>query len=321
MKPLDYCLYTDKGWVPLTGGEYPPEDERGMLVKILLLGNRSIGKSTFIGHLDSGTFLSDAPYTIGVDFAQVTLTTSNRHLGNQVMLQVWDDLSCQRYRSATKAFYRHASVFFFCFEHKTAIHPTSSETWAGFPSPDAAVEEAFASIKPWISEFSGPSRPIEFPLLPVVVGMKADLVEACDDNTLLRALCQEPRGAEEARADEHTKSERPEGRGLVLARYFEAFAKLMEQRVKAFIEEELRHSTSFPVRCFHTSSKSGSGVHELLQYVADTMQAYRTNGSSGGDRCRAGAVRLPTRLPKVGAADSTTHSTSKKTLFGLCSVA
>lgn len=327
MSKREYCIYTRSGWLLATDREYPPEPERGILVKVLLLGNSFAGKSTFLGRLQTGIFPPHyAPYTIGVEFAQKFMSSSGGLFPDDVKLQVWDDMNHQRYRAITRSYFRNASVFLFCFEHRTVIHPTPPKKWSGFPPLAAAVEEAFHSIKPWICEFSGPSRQIDFPLLPVVVGMKTDLLEDTDELSLINALEEEPLEDVRLAVGERLEAEFPSDEGKRRAaadRYLAAFTNLMELRVKSLIEDELGESTSFPVRCFHTSSKTGRGVDELLQYVADTMQVYRTRGPNGGERCRAGAIRLPSLSRGVVHSN---HSTMSQTSAansvpkGFCSI-
>jgi GTPase SAR1 family protein len=309
MSKLEYCLYSKEGWLLTNGREYPPEQERGMVVKALLLGNTSVGRSTFLCRLQTGSFpLPSLSYTVAAEFAIKVVSSSRGFARDDVKLQMWDAMSLERYPTITNAYYRNATIFLFCFEHKTEIYPTPPNKWSGFPPLEAAVDDAFDSIRSWISEFSGASSPIEFPLVPVVVGMKSDLLEGLDEKSILKALGQEP--TTDSRGEEdRLQTDFPDRKRSALDRYLQAFTQSMERRVKTFIEEELGVVTVFPVRCLHTSSKTGSGVDELLQYVADTMHTYRIRGPNK-DQSRAGAVRLPSLV---------NHSTSSGGRF-TCSV-
>ncbi|KAI9635178.1 small GTPase superfamily [Dioszegia hungarica] len=78
-------------------------------LKILLIGNSSVGKSSLLLRFSSATFLppDEATATIGVDFKVKTITV--RPEGpSQVKLSIWDTAGQERFRVLTGSYYRGA---------------------------------------------------------------------------------------------------------------------------------------------------------------------------------------------------------------------
>nr|XP_043871522.1 EF-hand calcium-binding domain-containing protein 4A isoform X2 [Solea senegalensis] len=72
--------------------------------KVVFLGNSGVGKSSFIQHYCTGSFLSNLNATVGMDFQMKRLT-----LGSiTITLQLWDTAGQERFRSITEQYYRKA---------------------------------------------------------------------------------------------------------------------------------------------------------------------------------------------------------------------
>mmetsp|Transcript_85033 Transcript_85033/g.147538 ORF Transcript_85033/g.147538 Transcript_85033/m.147538 type:complete len:202 (-) Transcript_85033:118-723(-) len=74
------------------------------LVKLLLLGDSAVGKSSLLMRTCEGRFDSNFVLTIGVDFKWKQVERNGRKL----RLQVWDTAGQERFRTITPAYYRAA---------------------------------------------------------------------------------------------------------------------------------------------------------------------------------------------------------------------
>lgn len=74
------------------------------LVKLLLLGDSAVGKSSLLSRFCDGKFDSNFVLTIGVDYKWKSVDRNGRKL----KLQVWDTAGQERFRTITPAYYRAA---------------------------------------------------------------------------------------------------------------------------------------------------------------------------------------------------------------------
>ncbi|XP_041092094.1 EF-hand calcium-binding domain-containing protein 4B-like [Polyodon spathula] len=74
------------------------------LYNVLLVGDSSVGKTSFIQRLKDGEFRSDHCATVGLDSCVHTLLVGDR----RVILQLWDTAGQERYHSITKQVFRKA---------------------------------------------------------------------------------------------------------------------------------------------------------------------------------------------------------------------
>ena len=81
-----------------------PSCEYNYLVKILLVGNSGVGKSSVLMRFADKTFKEQYIYTIGVDFKVRTLEVN----GKRVKLQIWDTAGQERFKAFTSSYYRGA---------------------------------------------------------------------------------------------------------------------------------------------------------------------------------------------------------------------
>jgi small GTP-binding protein len=74
------------------------------LFKIVLIGDSGVGKSNLLSRFTRNEFNLESKTTIGVEFAQKTLTID----GKVIKAQIWDTAGQERYRAITSAYYRGA---------------------------------------------------------------------------------------------------------------------------------------------------------------------------------------------------------------------
>ena len=72
------------------------------MLKVILLGDGGVGKSSLMNVFVSGKFSIDSFHTVGVEFLIKEITVD----GEKVALQIWDTAGQERYRSLRTPFYR-----------------------------------------------------------------------------------------------------------------------------------------------------------------------------------------------------------------------
>ncbi|KAK6589818.1 Ras family SEC4 [Cryptosporidium xiaoi] len=124
------------------------QDKYDHLVKILLLGDSSVGKSSLLLRFCEKKFGSNYTLTIGIDFE--TRIVENR--GKRYKLQIWDTAGQERFRTITPAYFRSAMGVILVY--------------------DITSIESFESLDYWTGILDEYSRS---DLVKVVVGNKLDL--------------------------------------------------------------------------------------------------------------------------------------------------
>lgn len=73
------------------------------LMKILIIGDATVGKTSFVHRYVSGQFSKTYKATVGVDFSVKVLQWSDKE---RVRLQIWDIAGQERFTSMTRIYYR-----------------------------------------------------------------------------------------------------------------------------------------------------------------------------------------------------------------------
>ena len=74
------------------------EKEFDCLIRLVIVGEPCVGKSTVIQRYSKGDFIPHYVSTIGVDFFSKVLNVD----GKNVKIQVWDTAGQERFRTITK---------------------------------------------------------------------------------------------------------------------------------------------------------------------------------------------------------------------------
>eukprot|EP00747_Dinoflagellata_sp_TGD_P099887 gnl/TRDRNA2_/TRDRNA2_167881_c0_seq1.p1 gnl/TRDRNA2_/TRDRNA2_167881_c0~~gnl/TRDRNA2_/TRDRNA2_167881_c0_seq1.p1 ORF type:complete len:241 (+),score=43.31 gnl/TRDRNA2_/TRDRNA2_167881_c0_seq1:199-921(+) len=72
--------------------------------KLIIVGDASAGKSSFMHQFLEGKFRKQSTHTIGVEFGTKIISIGQR----QIKLQIWDTAGQERYRAVTRSYYRGA---------------------------------------------------------------------------------------------------------------------------------------------------------------------------------------------------------------------
>ncbi|XP_076440340.1 ras-related protein Rab-23-like [Babylonia areolata] len=82
------------------------EEEVEVAVKVVVVGNGAVGKSSMIQRYCKGIFTRDYKKTIGVDFLERQIEVK----GEDVRLMLWDTAGQEEFDAITKAYYRGAQA-------------------------------------------------------------------------------------------------------------------------------------------------------------------------------------------------------------------
>eukprot|EP00826_Nyctotherus_ovalis_P036629 TRINITY_DN3268_c0_g1_i17.p1 TRINITY_DN3268_c0_g1~~TRINITY_DN3268_c0_g1_i17.p1 ORF type:complete len:207 (-),score=69.95 TRINITY_DN3268_c0_g1_i17:55-675(-) len=121
------------------------------LIKIILIGDSGVGKTSLMQRFVANKFLSQYKATIGADFSSKDILIDDK----SVTIQVWDTAGQERYQSLGVAFYKGAECCLLVYDITNA--------------------KSFNSLETWKSEFikqASPKNPDTFPV--IVLGNKAD---------------------------------------------------------------------------------------------------------------------------------------------------
>ncbi|CAK9818385.1 Ras-related protein Rab-3 [Anthophora quadrimaculata] len=120
------------------------------MFKLLIIGNSSVGKTSFLFRYADDSFTSAFVSTVGIDFKVKTVFRHDK----RVKLQIWDTAGQERYRTITTAYYRGAMGFILMY--------------------DITNEESFNSVQDWVTQikiFSCDNAQV------ILVGNKCDMDE------------------------------------------------------------------------------------------------------------------------------------------------
>ena len=119
-----------------------------MLVKVILIGDSSVGKTNIMTKYLKNEFKEDSKATVGVEFGSKNFTIE----GHSIKAQIWDTAGQERYRSITNAYYKGAKGAFVVY--------------------DITRKETFSSIDKWITDLrSSADKKINI----ILIGNKTDL--------------------------------------------------------------------------------------------------------------------------------------------------
>ena len=124
-------------------------EESDIILKILLLGDTSVGKTSILKTYNGDKFEENSIGTIGVEYAYKIITYKNM----KIKLQIWDTSGEEKFRSITNNFYRNADGLFLVY--------------------DLTREDTFENIRNWlrdIKEYNGD-------LKIIILGNKLDLFD------------------------------------------------------------------------------------------------------------------------------------------------
>uniref|UniRef100_A0A3P8VT21 Ras-related protein Rab-23 n=1 Tax=Cynoglossus semilaevis TaxID=244447 RepID=A0A3P8VT21_CYNSE len=82
------------------------EEDMEVAIKVVVVGNGAVGKSSMIQRYCKGIFTKDYKKTIGVDFLERQIVVNSE----EVRLMLWDTAGQEEFDAITKAYYRGAQA-------------------------------------------------------------------------------------------------------------------------------------------------------------------------------------------------------------------
>ncbi|MEE6458326.1 hypothetical protein FKM82_000251 [Ascaphus truei] len=126
------------------------------MFKLLIIGNSSVGKTSFLFRYADDSFTSAFVSTVGIDFKVKTVFKNEKRIKLQIWISIWrrfqDTAGQERYRTITTAYYRGAMGFILMY--------------------DITNEESFNAVQDWstqIKTYSWDNAQV------ILVGNKCDM--------------------------------------------------------------------------------------------------------------------------------------------------
>ncbi|KAH7636887.1 hypothetical protein HUG17_7093 [Dermatophagoides farinae] len=117
-------------------------------LKLIMIGDSTVGKTSLINRIRTGTFKSDPFPTIGIDFQTVQVKVDNEFYD----LQLWDTAGQERYHSITRNYYRRVDAICMVF--------------------DITKEQTFLNVRNWLTSIEDT---VFEPIPLLLIGNKCDL--------------------------------------------------------------------------------------------------------------------------------------------------
>lgn len=130
-----------------------------VILKILLLGDSNVGKTSLIERFVNDKFVTTYKTTIGSDFAAKQVAIEGRY----VTLQIWDTAGQERYQSLGSTFYRGTDGVFLVY--------------------DRTNEETFESVKKWKAKFTDETGCTTEEVPMILIANKSDMEEIVEDDS------------------------------------------------------------------------------------------------------------------------------------------
>ncbi|KAG7493311.1 bud site selection BUD4-like isoform X1 [Solea senegalensis] len=107
---------------------------KSRVFNVLLVGDSSVGKTSFLKRAQSGKFSSDLPPSVGIDSCRWTVVVD----GKPVALQLWDTAGQERFRSITRQVFHRAQAFLLMYDVTSSQSFSAVNYWANCIQEGAA---------------------------------------------------------------------------------------------------------------------------------------------------------------------------------------
>jgi small GTP-binding protein len=114
-----------QGGMQGSGASAQKQSLSSYFVKILLLGDTGVGKSSLMFRFSEGEFKSGLIGTAGVDYKMKNIELG----GKSIKIQIWDTAGQERYRTLTKAYYRGAAGIILVYDVTDPVSFNNVQYW------------------------------------------------------------------------------------------------------------------------------------------------------------------------------------------------
>lgn len=101
------------------------EEDLEVAIKVVIVGNGAVGKSSMIQRYCKNIFTKDYKKTIGVDFLEKRINLD----GEEILLMLWDTAGQEEFDALTKAYYRGAQGCVLAFSTTDRDSFEAIESW------------------------------------------------------------------------------------------------------------------------------------------------------------------------------------------------
>lgn len=108
---------------------------RRKVLKILMLGESAVGKSTLVARLTTDRFEPGFVATVGIDFKTIDVVLD----GVRVKCQIWDSAGQEKFRTVTRQYYRNADGIVLVFDVTLRSSFQGPRMWAACGPGDAPL--------------------------------------------------------------------------------------------------------------------------------------------------------------------------------------
>ena len=124
------------------------EEDYEMMVKVIIIGDSSVGKTNIMSRYLKNQFLENSKATVGVEFGAKLFNIN----GHKIKAQIWDTAGQEKYKAITGAYYKGSKGAFVVY--------------------DITRKDTFESIDRWINDLktTGDTK-----LNIMIIGNKCDL--------------------------------------------------------------------------------------------------------------------------------------------------
>jgi len=241
-------------------------------VKLVLLGEAAVGKSSLVLRFVSNDFNENTSPTIGAAF----LTQKCRLENRIVKFEIWDTAGQERFHSLAPMYYRNAAAAVVVYDI----------------TKSASLEKA----KAWVKELQRQANPN---IVIALVGNKLDLVSGTSGTsnpTETPAIEDQPAGeAEHEDEDEDEDEEDEDSTPPPPSASAPAATESDDPRQVSYAEAEA-YAKESSLLFFEASAKEGTNVNELFTEIAKTIPvespAPKPAAGAAGRERREGRVEL-----------------------------
>ena len=124
------------------------EEDYEMMVKVIIIGDSSVGKTNIMSRYLKNQFLENSKATVGVEFGAKLFNIN----GHKIKAQIWDTAGQEKYKAITGAYYKGSKGAFVVY--------------------DITRKDTFESIDRWINDLKTTGDP---KLNIMIIGNKCDL--------------------------------------------------------------------------------------------------------------------------------------------------